>query len=104
MALIINHRHLSTLRVPTFGAKFQKLSGCSRKLKTFLAGKGCEVDRALDLSAKIIEGWSHRDRTRASTLCFFILFYFSTFEHVKSLLIMGPSSTKKCDFLIMNHE
>jgi hypothetical protein len=54
------------------------------KLKTFLAGKGCEVVRALVLSAKIIEGWSHRDRTRASTL-------FSTFEHVKSLLIMGPA-------------
>jgi hypothetical protein len=46
---------------------------------------------------------AHRDRTRASPLCFF-----STFEHVKSLLIMGPNNTKnsslKCDFLIINYE
>jgi hypothetical protein len=35
----------------------------------------------------------HRDRTRASTLCF-ILFFFASFEHVKSLLIMGPDNTK----------
>jgi hypothetical protein len=38
---------------------------------------------------------------------FFILF-FSSFEHVKSLLIMGPYNTKnsslKCDFLIINYE
>ncbi len=49
----------------------------------------------------------HRDRTRASTLCYFILF-FSSFEHVKSLLIMGPNYTKnsslKCDFLIINYQ
>ena len=33
---------------------------------------------------------------------------FSSFEHVKSLLIMGPNNTKnsslKCDFLIINYE
>jgi hypothetical protein len=38
---------------------------------------------------------------------FFILFS-SSFEHVKSLLIMGPNNTKnsslKCDFLIINYE
>jgi hypothetical protein len=45
--------------------------------------------------------FTHRDRTRASTL-------FSSFEHVKSLLIMGPNNTKnsslKCEFLIINYE
>jgi hypothetical protein len=44
---------------------------------------------------------NHRDRTRASTL-------FSSFEHVKSLLIMGPNNTKnlslKCDFLTINYK
>jgi hypothetical protein len=34
----------------------------------------------------------HRDRTRASTLCFF--YGFSSFEHVKGLLIMGPKTLK----------
>jgi hypothetical protein len=38
---------------------------------------------------------------------YFILF-FSSFEHVKSLPIMGPNNTKnsslKCDFLIINYE
>jgi len=33
--------------------------------------------------------------------------FFSAFEHVKSLLIMGPNDTKnsslKCDFLIINY-
>jgi hypothetical protein len=55
----------------------------------------------------IIMTLAHRDRTRASTLCFFDLF-FSAFEHVKSLLIMGPNNTKnsslKCDFHIINYE
>jgi hypothetical protein len=40
-------------------------------------------------------------------LVFFNLF-FSAFEHVKSLLIMGPNNTKnsslKCDFHIINYE
>ncbi len=34
--------------------------------------------------------------------------FFSAFEHVKSLLIMGPNNTKnsslKCDFLTINYE
>jgi len=34
--------------------------------------------------------------------------FFSAFEHVNSLLIMGPNNTKnsslKCDFLIINYE
>ncbi len=34
--------------------------------------------------------------------------FFSAFEHVKSLLIMGPNNTKnsslKCDFHIINYE
>ncbi len=51
---------------------------------------------------------SHRDRTRASTLCFLFLIFFSSFEHVKSLLIMGPNNTKnspfKCNFLTINYE
>ena len=46
-------------------------------------------------------------RTRARTLCCFGLF-FSSFEHAKNLLIMGPNNTKnsslKCDFLIINYE
>jgi len=49
----------------------------------------------------------HRDRTKAVPFVFFILF-FSSFEHVQSLLIMGPNNTKnsslKCDFLIINYE
>jgi hypothetical protein len=53
-----------------------------------------------------VAGWDHRDRTRASTLCFFILFY-SEYEHVKSLLIMGPNNTKnsslKFDFHITHN-
>jgi hypothetical protein len=36
----------------------------------------------------------HRDRTRASTLSCFCLFFFSSFEHAKNLLIMGPNNTK----------
>ncbi len=52
--------------------------------------------------------YKHRDRTRASTLCFLFLILFSSFEHVKSLLIMGPNNTKnsslKCDLLIINYE
>ncbi len=36
----------------------------------------------------------HRDRTRANTLCFLFLFFISSFEHVKSLLIMVPINTK----------
>jgi hypothetical protein len=35
----------------------------------------------------------HRDRTRAHTLCCFGLF-FSSFEHAKNLLIMGPTTLK----------
>jgi hypothetical protein len=60
-----------------------------------------------DQNIKQIDGGaasSHRDSTRASTLYLF----FSSFEHVKSLLIMGPNNTKnsplKCDFLIFNYE
>jgi hypothetical protein len=38
----------------------------------------------------------------------FFIFIFSSFEHVKSLLIMGPNNTKssslKSDFLIINYE
>jgi hypothetical protein len=38
----------------------------------------------------------------------FMFIFFSTFEHVKSLLIMGPNNTKnsslKCDFLKINYE
>jgi hypothetical protein len=51
--------------------------------------------------------FSHRDRTTARTFCCFGLF-FSSFEHAKNLLIMGPNNTKnlslKCDFLIFNYE
>ncbi len=36
------------------------------------------------------------------------VYFFSSFEHVKSLLIMGPNDTKnssvKCDFLIIIYE
>jgi len=39
---------------------------------------------------------------------FYYYFFFSTFEHVKSLLIMGPNNTKhsslKCDLHIINYE
>ncbi len=42
-----------------------------------------------------VPGYHHRDRTRASTLlCFCFCLFFSSFEHVKSLLIMGPNNTK----------
>jgi hypothetical protein len=38
----------------------------------------------------------------------FVLFFFSSFEHVKSLQIMGPNNTKnpslKGDFIIINYE
>ncbi len=38
----------------------------------------------------------------------FFLIFFSAFEHVKSLLIMGPNNTKnsslKCDFHIIIYE
>jgi hypothetical protein len=39
----------------------------------------------------------------------FVFFnFFSAFEHVKSLLIMGPNNTKnssvKCDFHVINYE
>ncbi len=37
---------------------------------------------------------NHRDRIRASTLCCFGLFIFSSFERAKNLLIMGPNNTK----------
>jgi hypothetical protein len=63
-------------------------------------------DRSPFFTSSVLTGLNyktHRDRTRASTLCCFWLF-FSSFEHVKSLLIMGPNNTKnsslKCDFLI----
>jgi hypothetical protein len=50
---------------------------------------------------------AHRDRTRACMLCCFGLI-FSSFEHAKNLLIMGPNNTKdcplKCDFLILRYE
>ncbi len=50
---------------------------------------------------------NHRDRTRASTLYCFCLF-FSSFEHAKNLLIMGPNniknSSKSVIFLIFNYE
>jgi hypothetical protein len=50
----------------------------------------------------------HRDRTRASTLCFYFILFFSAFEHVKSLLIMSPNDIKnsslKCDFHLINYE
>ena len=54
------------------------------------------------------EACAHRDRTRASTLCFYFILFFSEFENVKSLLIMGPNDIKnlsfKCDFHIINYE
>jgi hypothetical protein len=65
--------------------------------------------QSISLILFIFHKWDllHRDRTRASTLCFFNLF-FSAFEHVKGLLIMGPNNTKnsslKCDFHIINYE
>ncbi len=38
----------------------------------------------------------------------FLKLFFSAFEHVKSLLIMGPNNTKnsslKCEFHIINYE
>ncbi len=50
--------------------------------------------------------FDHRDRSKHPL--FFVFNFFSSFEHVKSLLIMGPSNTKnsslKCDFLIINNE
>jgi hypothetical protein len=36
-----------------------------------------------------LQGSQHRDRTRTRTL-----FVFSSFEHAKNLLIMGPNNTK----------
>jgi hypothetical protein len=39
-------------------------------------------------------GHHHRDRIRASTLGFYFILFFSAFEHVKSLLIMGPNDIK----------
>jgi hypothetical protein len=39
------------------------------------------------MELNFITGAYHRDRTRASTL-------FSVFEHLKSLLIMGPNNIK----------
>jgi hypothetical protein len=54
-----------------------------------------------------LPGYTHKDRTRASTLCCFGLF-FSSFENAKNLLIKGPNITKncslKCDFLIFNYQ
>ena len=51
--------------------------------------------------------YGRRDWTRARTLCCFGL-YFSSFEHAKNLLIIGPNNTKssslKRDFLIINYE
>ncbi len=36
-----------------------------------------------------------------------LVYFFSSFEHAKNLLIMGPNNTKnssfKCDFLIFNY-
>ncbi len=60
------------------------------------------------LAEKLFFRRRHRDRTRASALCFIFLF-FSSFEHVKSLLIMGPKNTKNssksviCSYLTMNN-
>jgi hypothetical protein len=48
---------------------------------------------ALYLMGKNSYGRRHRDGTRASTLCCFCLF-FSSFDHAKNLLIMGPNNTK----------
>ncbi len=42
----------------------------------------------------------HRDRTRACTLCCFSLF-FSSFEHAKNVLIMGPNNTKNCSLKLI---
>jgi hypothetical protein len=54
----------------------------------------------VELCIEVTVRLNHRDRPRASTL-------YSTFEHVKSLLIMGPNNTKnsslKCDFIIFNY-
>jgi hypothetical protein len=66
------------------------------------------VQKALSLHANVRLGLKHRDMTRASTLCFYFIKFFSAFEHVKSLLIMGPNDIKnsslKCDFHIINYE
>jgi hypothetical protein len=45
----------------------------------------------LPMRMQLSQGWSivHRDRTRASTLCCFS--FFSSFEHAKNLMIMGPN-------------
>jgi hypothetical protein len=52
------------------------------------------------------ESTFHRDRIEHTP--FVVLFIFSSFEHVKKLLIMGPNNTKnsslKCDFLIINYK
>ena len=38
----------------------------------------------------------------------FVVLFFSSFEHAKNILIIGPNNTKnsslKCDFLIINYE
>ncbi len=65
-----------------------------------LANKNCEVLTTGIIQINIVVKLtftsfcvSHRDRTRASTHCCFCLF-FSSFEHAKNLLIMGPNNTK----------
>ena len=50
--------------------------------------------------------YNHRDRTRASTVCCFCLF-FSSFEHAKTCWLWTPTILKthqKCDFFIFNYE
>ncbi len=65
-----------------------KANGCLEQVFNFKLGSFATFH------IKYITCIQHSDRTRASTLCCCFINLFFSFEHVKSLLIMGPNNTK----------
>ncbi len=67
-----------------------------------------EVNSTMILPPLVFPGVSQAQRQDQSMHTLLFWFIFSSFEHAKNLLIMGPNNTKncslKCEFLIFNYE
>jgi hypothetical protein len=89
------------------GINFIKILSLSLMLKESLFQAHLHLLVNMRLGFKSIQEQTIEIGLEQAPFVYFILF-FSAFEHVKSLLIMGPNNTEnsslKCDFLIINYE
>ncbi len=80
-----------------------------KELGTYFVMKSFQLIGALLCNDSFLDGQKDGIEIGQEHARFVVLFYFfSSFEHAKNLLIMGPNNNKncslKCDFLIFNYE